>query len=41
MDTKFSQMETKMQSNQNTLIKWLIGLFISQIGITITLIKLL
>ncbi|CAN2039697.1 hypothetical protein GMMP15_1370066 [Candidatus Magnetomoraceae bacterium gMMP-15] len=39
--TAFSRVDTKISTSQHTIIKWLIGLFISQLGLTITLIKLL
>jgi chromosome segregation ATPase len=39
--TALARVDAKIESSQNTIIKWLIGLFISQIGITIALIKLL
>ncbi|CAN2045834.1 DUF1640 protein [Candidatus Magnetomoraceae bacterium gMMP-1] len=39
--TAFSRVDTKISTSQHTIIKWLIGLFISQLGLIITLIKLL
>lgn len=36
-----AKIDTKIEASQKTIIKWMIGLFISQIGLTIALIKIL
>ncbi|MBF0450880.1 MAG: hypothetical protein HQK75_09275, partial [Candidatus Magnetomorum sp.] len=39
--TAFAQMDVRMVSMQNTIIKWVVALFIASMSINIALIKLL